>query len=184
VRQEEYHAALQINLDNPNIKQIHLLMPNSSDYDRLKAVIRDPHGKLTPCHLGFRMTYKAAVTYCNLLRDEPVMMSNGDVSLYSGSELIDENALNATKQVLAPARWEPIMCNQPPKCHCASDYGAIGACADTYVFVAPLPAVLAESGLLDYPFGGSLGGENVFIPSSVITIIVQTCGPTRGTASG
>jgi len=162
VRQAEYHEALQLNLDHSNIVQIHLLLTNATRDVHLLNELRDPDRKLAPCSLGFRITYKAAVQYINAhLAGKLVVLTNADISMYSGFDLVDESAIN--KRMYAPARWEPATCPNKFECACDIKYGTWGACADSYIFRAPLPAAIVSGDQLDFWLGGRLGGENVFM---------------------
>jgi len=85
--------------------------------------------------------------------------------------LLDSDALNKT-HIYSPARWEPIQCPKTGMCTCKNSFnqkgdersfGALGSCADTYVFKPPLPEDLVTTSTIDFFFGGHLGAENVFI---------------------
>lgn len=52
--------------------------------------------KLTPCVLGFRLTYKAIVRYVNRwLAGQLTIISNSDISMVSGFDLIDETKIDS-----------------------------------------------------------------------------------------
>jgi len=169
-RQGEYEEALQRVIDDPNILRVHVLIPNASHYTRLKLLI-DPLKKMMPCHTAARLTYRAAAAYLNrVLPGQLVILSNADISPYSGLDLIDERRLEE-KHVYAPTRWEPKHC-PPGLCDCAlfrdrltwlNGIGWMGACADTFIFKAPLPTSFANSTDVDFYLGGALGGENAFM---------------------
>src|SRR3546814_8872735 len=93
---------------NPSVARVHLLLVNATHAHAL-ARIHDPHGKLMPCVAGARLTYRRAVAYANaVLAGQPTVLSNGDVSMYAGFDLVDVAQLK--QRVYAPARWEPAPC--------------------------------------------------------------------------
>jgi len=166
IRQAEYDAALQWNLDHPHILQVHLLLPNADDFPLLSLTFHDPAHKITPCFLGHRLTYRSAVQYIHQAfanRSVPVILSNGDISMYSGFDRL----FPEPKRLYAPARWEPSHCNlTKPLCSCSFGDGAVGGCVDTFAFLSPLPhgsLLEVDQELLNFYLGGRLGGENVFM---------------------
>jgi len=87
-RQNEYTKALQMNVDHPLIREIHLMMQaDAKDYIFNKANLHDPQGKIHPVDIKQQVLYSELFRYANEhLRGQVVIIMNADIEMGEGWE--------------------------------------------------------------------------------------------------
>ncbi len=164
-RQLEYFETLKKNINNPQVKNIHLLLERETDFDWIISHgVHDPCNKLVPILLGRWMHYRDAVVYAERnLSGQVCAIMNSDIFLASGFNILLRKHFeaNGRRKVYVLSRWEgpSVFCVDKPAESCLKR-SAVGS-YDAFVFVAPLPINLAGD---DLDFKQNIwGAENAFI---------------------
>ena len=166
-RRVEFMETLFCNLNNPVVKEVHLLeelsgapLNRSADLFadlsvtegmdcpgllrmRQKSGLRmDPCGKLRFISYGLRLTFQGVLEYVSK-QEGLFLASNGDISIGDGfvKTQIDGWFAESPDLVIPITRYEDLECTNPARPHTyLCDCGTSnGNCMDTYLFKAPIP---------------------------------------------
>ena len=101
-RAEEYKLALQLNLENPHVNQVHVLWDNHGG--EIEHYI-PPHEKMTVTSHDGRPSFKTLFEYCNSQETHALWcVCNGDIVVTDDIHKLQP--INMNNNLLALTRWE------------------------------------------------------------------------------